>query len=293
MKLHPASWFLMLVALLLSPCAANADASVMPENPTSSDSIWIYANVPGHSGVHVCDMTYDHPVVTRTGNSILIEYALRLRTEPLPPNTVCLNVPPAIYALVGQLQPGTYDVRIVGSTLGEQNPDQTMSLLVANANGAPNSPWNLTINPEHPTTADSIHVTTLVFEAGRNLCDLIFPFEKTVTRNGSSILVEYEIKERTEADPPPEGACVSTLVPIPFDAEIGRLPAGQYEVSVIGSTAGEAMPRRTTEFTVVRADGTPDGGPQDTVQVPTNATWALASLLALMFGFAAVRLRSR
>lgn len=153
--------------------------------------------------------------------------------------------------------------------------------------------WELTISPANPTTADSIQINTVVSEAGRNLCDLMLPFETTVTRNGSAILVEYEIKARTEADPPPEYLCLATFHPVPFNVELGHLPAGEYEISIVGSTAGQANLTQSTVFTVANANGTPNGGPQGILQIPTNATWALASLLALMLGFAAVRLRSR
>jgi hypothetical protein len=153
--------------------------------------------------------------------------------------------------------------------------------------------WNgafaLEVAPPHPTTADSIEIHTVVSAAGRNLCDFALPLAPNVTRNGGAILVEYAVRERTPADPVP-ATCLATLHPVPVYVELGRLPAGQYELTLAGTTAGQQNPAQTIAFNVSPSpSGTPAISPY---AVPANSSWALSMMAALMLGLAALRLRS-
>lgn len=163
----------------------------------------------------------------------------------------------------------------------------TMMCLPASAQPA----WIGPLTPAAPTTADRVSLT-LTVGANYNECDLMMPGEVAVSRDGGAILVEYALRLRTEDDPPlPEGtACFATYVrPFPVTADLGYLPAGDFEVSVLATLVDTLR----SEPSVISFNVLASPTATDVTFIPSNAPWALSLMLLVLGGFAAWRLRAR
>lgn len=150
--------------------------------------------------------------------------------------------------------------------------------------------WIGPLTPAEPTTADRVSLT-LTIGANYNECDLMMPGEVVVSRGGDAILVEYALRLRTEDDPPlPEGTvCFSTYArPFPVTADLGYLPAGDFDVSVLATVAGTLRSEPSVISFTVRASPTATG----LAFIPANAPWALSLMLLVFGGLAARRLRA-
>ena len=78
--------------------------------------------------------------------------------------------------------------------------------------------------------------------------------------------------------------CFSAHFPAYFRAELGRLPAGSYEVAINGSLDGTARPQQQVVFAVT--------GTADATFIPVNRPLALGLMLVVLGGVAAWRLRA-
>ena len=151
--------------------------------------------------------------------------------------------------------------------------------------------WIGPLTPAEPTTADRV-LLTLTIGAGYNYCDLMMPGEVSVSREGGAILVDYFLRRRTEDDPPlpPGTLCLAAPgPPFPVNANLGYLPAGDFDVSVSARIVDRSGFEPSVVSFTVRA------APAGTIPtfVPSNAPWALSLMLLVLGGAAAWRLRAR
>lgn len=149
--------------------------------------------------------------------------------------------------------------------------------------------WVGPLMPAQPTTSDQISLEFTVSPA-YNLCDLMMPGEVSVSREGGDISIAYTLRERTEDDPPlPAGTiCLGTYgPPFPVTADLGYLPAGDYDVAIsLAVGIHNHFEPSASSFTVL---GVPV---VESIQIPTNATWALSLMLLALGGVAMWRLRA-
>lgn len=139
------------------------------------------------------------------------------------------------------------------------------------------------ITPSDPDSTMPV-VLHVVDGAPTDGCDVANSTAPVVSRQGSLIQVVYALRRLDPAEVPPGSVCYSTLVPARFPVDLGRLPAGEYEVSITGTFDGVAREPQSITF-AVRA--------LDQVFIPSNAPWALSLMLMVLGGFAAWRLRAR
>ena len=139
------------------------------------------------------------------------------------------------------------------------------------------------ISPPNPTTADRVQL--LVTDgAPTNGCNLDMPEPVSVVREGRSILVDYAYVSVDEADLPEGTLCLSAHFPAYFWAQLGVLPAGEYEVTINGSLDGTARPQQQVVFAVT--------GTANATFIPVNRPLALGLMLVVLGGVAAWRLRA-
>ncbi len=152
--------------------------------------------------------------------------------------------------------------------------------------------WIGPLAPAEPTTLDRVLLTLTIGTGGYNYCELMMPGEVAVSRDGGAILVEYTLRLRTADDPPlpPKTLCLAAPgPPFPVIADLGYLPVGDFDVSVLATVVGTTRSEPSVMSFTVRASPTGTG----LTFVPANAPWALSLILLALGGLAAWRLRAR
>ena len=106
--------------------------TVTPQPATPDDELTLTAQVSS-GGVLGCDLhTPFETSLTRTGSTFQLDYAIRMRgpDSPFPP-CVLVPIPIRLTASLGTLPPGTYEVKVIGTTLGQANAPQSVTFTVA------------------------------------------------------------------------------------------------------------------------------------------------------------------
>lgn len=110
--------------------------TVTPQPAVPDDELTLTAHVSS-GGILGCDLhTPFETSLTRTGSTFQFNYAIHARgpDSPYPP-CVLVAVPVRLTASLGTLPPGSYEVKVIGTTMGQPNPDQTVTFTVAGAQG--------------------------------------------------------------------------------------------------------------------------------------------------------------
>lgn len=162
-------------------------------------------------------------------------------------------------------------------------PRQLAVFLLLMGSVASSSAADPAITPALPTDTDAITLTTHVDPGGKRLCDLHLPVQTTVTRDGAHVHVAYFVEARRPDSPawPETQACPSTAAPVPVVADLGTLPAGNYQAVVVGVTLGQPNPLQRLSFqvrgegfvenvTVTPQPATPDDALTLVAHVPTH-----------------------
>ena len=151
----------------------------------------------------------------------------------------------AFDGLLGTL-PADYEV-VVSGTAGQRESRPSPVTVGANASsGTLRSPE---VTPPNPTTADEVQLL-ITDGAATNGCNLSMPEPVSVLRNGRAINIEYAFISIEESEAPPGTICFSAHFPAYLRAELGRLPAGTYEVTVNGSLDGTQREPQQVIFAV-------------------------------------------
>lgn len=253
-----------------------------PHMPDQELTLVAYASNGGNLD---CDLHF--PVETslsRSGNTFTLEYAVRARGvgSPMVP-CVLVPMPVRLTASLGTLPAGDYEVVVSGTSLGHANPDQHLAFTVG-ANASSGTLRSPEVTPANPTTADEVQLL-ITDGAATNGCNLSMPEPVSVLRNGRAISIEYAFISIEESEVPPGTICFSAHFPAYLWAELGRLPAGTYEVTVNGSLDGTSREPQQVIFAVT--------GTGDVSYIPANRPLALALMLLVLGGVAVWRLRAR
>ncbi|MEJ5209510.1 hypothetical protein [Denitratimonas sp. CY0512] len=257
---------------------------VTPHPPTPDQELTLVAYASS-GGKLDCDLHFPvETLLSRSGNTFTLEYAVRTRSadSPMVP-CVLVPMPVRLTASLGTLPAGDYEVVVSGTTLGNVNPDQHLAFTVA-ANAPGGTLPAPEVTPPNPTTADEVQLR-ITDGAATNGCNLSMPEPVSVRRNGRVIHIEYAFISIDESEAPPGTICFSAHFPAYFRAELGRLPAGDYEVTINGSLDGTP---RATQQVIFAVTGT-----GDVSYIPANRPLALALMLLVLGGVAVWRLRAR
>lgn len=259
------------------------EVTPQPALPTHQLTLVAHVSSGGRLG---CDLhTPFETTLSREGDTFVLDYDIRLRgpTSPMVP-CVLLPLPVRLSAMLGTLPAGDYDVVVRGTTLGKRNPDQHVSFTVSESlDGLDATGPAPEVIPAEPTSSDP--VTILITDgAATNGCDLSMPEPVSIVRNGRQIRVDYALIRIDESQAPPGSPCLGAPTPAHVWAELGRLPAGSYEVAINGSLDGTARPQQQVVFAVT--------GTADATFIPVNRPLALGLMLVVLGGVAAWRLRA-
>lgn len=125
MKLARTYWLFALAmsALMLSMPASAGNVEVYPPNPSSADSVTLL--ITDGAPTNGCNLAVEQLQIVRNGRSISVDYAYRsIDPSELPPGTVCFSAhfPAYLWAPIGHLSAGQYEVAVTGSLDGEPRP---------------------------------------------------------------------------------------------------------------------------------------------------------------------------
>ncbi|MCX7562071.1 hypothetical protein OS176_00710 [Xanthomonadaceae bacterium XH05] len=285
------TWVFVLLALLAwMPAQAIEDLPppvVMPQPATSDQELTLTAHVSSGGRVG-CDLhTPFETSLSREGTTFHLDYVIRLRGPGSPwVPCVLLPMPLPLSASLGTLEPGTYHVVIRGTSLGVANPDQQLSFTVSgDGDGGIGALPQPEVIPANPSSEDFIRLVARV-PAFTNGCDLQMSSSTSVARSGYSLAVSYAYVRVDEADLPPDAICLSASVPAYAEVDLGRLPGGNYVVTINGTIDGTPAEPQQLELFVGAA-------PEGIKTIPTNRPLALGLLLLALAGMAIWRLRTR